>query len=177
MHYLLSSTTDNIKRLFVIERILERFRRLLFKQAMLAAFELEAHTRIEAGESLTAESLCEIHQALNRKYYGQDFVVDEALKYECLTYPHLYDSFSVYAYATGFSAALALAKQIIQEGAPAVERYLRFLSSGSSGYGLDLLRDAGVDLSTPEPIQVALDMFDGYRREFEMGLRKLRINK
>jgi oligoendopeptidase F len=121
----------------------------------------------ERGEPLTPELLGEIHLGLNQKYYGAEVIIDDLLKDEWTRIPHFYHSFYVYQYSTGISADSALAKQILEEGQPAVDRYLGFLKSGASKDSLDLLRSAGVDLSTPAPIRQALELFESYVEEFE----------
>ncbi|MGH2487787.1 MAG: M3 family oligoendopeptidase, partial [Ktedonobacterales bacterium] len=166
-HYLLRSTTDKALRMYVINHALETFRTTLYRQTLFAEFEHDAHARAEAGEALTPELLSANFRALNQKYYGAQVTVDEQIEIEWARIPHFYSSFYVYQYATGISASAALARQIVTEGEPAVRRYRRFLSSGSSDYSIALLRDAGVDLSTPQPIQQALDTFAEYLDELE----------
>ena len=165
--YLLGATTDRAMRLYVINHALESYRATLYRQTLFAEFEREAHRRAEAGEALTPELLCNVFKGLNDKYYGPVVQVDDLIAGEWARIPHFYSSFYVYQYATGISASAALASQIITEGAPAVQRYRKFLSSGSSDYSINLLRDAGVDLSTPQPIQAALDTFARYLDELE----------
>lgn len=165
--YLLKNTTDRALKMYIINHALDGFRGTLFRQTLFAEFEKEAHARAEAGEALTPELLCSIYKELNQKYYGAVVTLDDLIEIEWARIPHFYSSFYVYQYATGISAAVALSRQIINEGQPAVERYLRFLSGGSSEDSLDLLRNAGVDLSSPDPIQQALDVFEGYIAEFE----------
>jgi oligoendopeptidase F len=166
-HYLLQTVQDKAVRALVVNDALEGFRTTLYRQALFAEFEREAHGRAEAGEALTPEFLCKIFKALNDKYYGPVCVVDEMIEVEWARIPHFYSPFYVYQYSTGISVATALAHQIVTEGEPAIKRYLKFLSSGSSDYSINLLRDAGVDLSTPKPIQQALDTFEQYLNEFE----------
>jgi oligoendopeptidase F len=165
--YLLKTYSDvNIRR-YVLNHAIEGFRTTLFRQTLFAEFEMLAHAAAERGEPLTPKLLGDIHLELNQKYYGAEVVIDDVLRHEWSRIPHFYRAFYVYQYATGISAATALSKQILEEGAPAVERYLGFLKSGSSKDSLDLLRGAGVDLSTPAPIQQALDVFETYIEEFE----------
>ena len=166
-HYLLRTSTDKALRMYVINHALETFRTTLYRQTLFAEFERDAHAKAEAGEALTPELLSEMFRGLNAKYYGAEVTVDEAIENEWARIPHFYSSFYVYQYATGISASAALARQIISEGEPAVRRYRRFLTSGSSDYSINLLRDAGVDLSTPQPIQQALDTFAEYLDELE----------
>jgi oligoendopeptidase F len=134
---------------------------------MFAEYERWSHARVEAGEALTPDALSEQYAELCQRYYGPDVTVGEHAAIEWARIPHFYRGFYVYQYATGLSAAAALSKMLIEEGAPARERYLRFLSSGSSNYSLDLLKDAGVDRTTPEPIEKALDVFEGLLSELE----------
>ena len=166
-HYLLRTSTDKALRMYVINHALETFRTTLYRQTLFAEFERDAHARAEAGEALTPELLSDLFRKLNVKYYGAEVTVDDQIEIEWSRIPHFYSSFYVYQYATGISASAALARQIITEGEPAVRRYRRFLSSGSSDYSISLLRDAGVDLSTPQPIQQALDTFAEYLDELE----------
>lgn len=166
-HYLLQTAEDPALRLYVVNHALETFRTTLYRQTLFAEFEREIHARAEAGESLTPESLSAHYKALNDKYYGAEVDVDDLIAIEWARIPHFYSSFYVYQYATGISASTALAGQILSEGEPAVQRYKRFLSSGSSDYSINLLRDAGVDLSTPQPIQAALDTFGRYLDQLE----------
>ncbi len=165
--YLLKNTEDRNLKMYIINHALDGFRATLFRQTLFAEFEKEAHARAEAGEALTPELLCGLYKDLNERYYGAVAKVDDLVEIEWARIPHFYSSFYVYQYATGISAAVALSQQIIAEGKPAMERYLRFLSGGSSQYSLDLLKGAGVDLSTPAPIQQALNVFENYIAEFE----------
>ena len=165
--YLLKSSDDRAVKLAVVNHSLEQFRTTLYRQTMFAEFEKIAHERAEAGEALTAEMLSAVHLDLNRKYHGDGVAVDEDVAIEWARIPHFYRSFYVYKYATGMSAAVALSQQILNEGQPAVDRYLNFLSRGSSTYSIDLLRDAGVDVSSPEPVKQALDRFEKRLDEME----------
>ncbi len=166
-HHLLQTIEDKQIRKLVINDALEGFRTTLYRQALFAQFEKEAHAKAEAGEALTPDQLCTIFKAINDQFYGPVCKVDDIISMEWARIPHFYSPFYVYQYSTGISAATALAHQIITEGEPAIKRYLRFLSSGSSDYSINLLKDAGVDLSTPAPIQQALDAFERYLDEFE----------
>ncbi len=165
--YLLQTADDPALRLYVINHALETFRTTLYRQTLFAEFEREIHTRAEAGEALTPESLSAVFKGLNVKYYGAEVAVDDLIELEWARIPHFYSSFYVYQYATGISTSAALASQILDEGEPAVRRYKRFLAAGSSDYSINLLRDAGVDLSTPQPIQAALDTFGRYLDDLE----------
>ncbi|HEX8996694.1 MAG TPA: oligoendopeptidase F [Ktedonobacterales bacterium] len=165
--YLLQRAEDPALKLYVINHALETYRTTLYRQTLFAEFERDAHTRAEAGEALTPELLSAVYKGLNDKYYGPEVEVDNLIEIEWARIPHFFSSFYVYQYATGISASAALASQILSEGAPAVQRYKRFLSAGSSDYSINLLRDAGVDLSTPQPVQAALDTFGHYLDELE----------
>jgi oligoendopeptidase F len=166
-HYLLQETSDRLLRMYIINHSLEGFRATLYRQTMFAAFEQQIHAVAEAGESLTADSLSAMYKALNDSYYGAEVQVDDLIAIEWARIPHFYYNFYVFQYATGISAAAALAKQILSEGRPAVERYRRFLTRGSSDYSINLLRAAGVDMASPEPVQQALDLFGEYVGEME----------
>lgn len=166
-HSLLQTTTDRSLRMYVINHALETFRTTLYRQTLFAEFERDMHAQAEAGEALTPESLGAIFKRLNDTYYGPMVQVDDLIANEWARIPHFYSSFYVYQYATGISASSALASQILAEGQPAVDRYLRFLQAGSSDYSINLLRDAGVDLSTPAPVQEALNSFGRYLDDLE----------
>ncbi len=165
--YMLKSSDDRSVKLAVVNHSLEQVRTTLFRQTMFAEFEKIAHERAEGGEALTADLLSEIHFDLNKLYHGDGVNVDEQIGIEWARIPHFYRSFYVYKYATGISSAIALSQKILQEGQPAVDRYLQFLSRGSSMYSVDLLRDAGVDVTTPEPVLQALDSFEKRLDEME----------
>jgi oligoendopeptidase F len=165
--HLLKTRRDAALRKHLIAQQLEDIRATIFRQTMFAEFELDIHRRTEAGEPLTADSISKPYYDLVVRYLGPDVTLDEEIAYEWARIPHFYFNFYVYQYATGLSAALALSDQILAEGQPAVDRYLRFLSSGSSRSSIDMLRDAGVDMTTPAPIQRAMDRFDALLDELE----------
>ncbi|NMA61202.1 MAG: oligoendopeptidase F [Firmicutes bacterium] len=167
MDDLLKKTQDPKKRAYLLNHYLEQFRGTVFRQTMFAEFEMIVHGKVGQGESVTAEQLSEIYYDLNKKYFGEEIVVDQLIAMEWARIPHFYRPFYVYKYATGFSAAVSLAQQILEEGEPAVERYLGFLSGGGSDYPLNLLMGAGVDMSKPEPIIQAMDVFEELLNELE----------
>ncbi|NLO36196.1 MAG: oligoendopeptidase F [Clostridiaceae bacterium] len=144
------------EKAYLLNHFLEEFRLTVFRQTMFAEFEWQAHRRAEQGEALTAEILCGLYLDLLRQYFGPDLVIDDFMKWEWTRIPHFYNAYYVFQYATGFSAAVALTRQILAEGEPAVTRYLAFLGSGSSDYPLRLLQSAGVDLSGPGPVRDAM---------------------
>ncbi|MGB8955494.1 MAG: oligoendopeptidase F [Tumebacillaceae bacterium] len=164
---LLEETTDKKQRMALLNHSLDQFRSTFFRQTMFAEFEKTAHAMAEEGQPLTADSMSDVYGGLNEKFYGPELVVDDLLKGEWARIPHFYNSFYVYKYATGFCAALALAHQIRTEGEPAVARYLEFLGKGSSEDPIDLLKGAGVDMSTPKPIEDALAVFKERLDELE----------
>lgn len=164
---LLAETTDKNMRMYLLNHSLDQFRSTVFRQTMFAEFEKETHAMVEAGQSLTAEDLGSLYFRLKGDYYGPGMVLDEELSHEWMRVSHFYNAFYVYKYATGFAAALALSRQIREEGAPAVERYLNFLSGGSSQDPIDLLKGAGIDMSSPEPIKDALRVFKERLEELE----------
>lgn len=172
MEYFLAHTKDENERACLINHFLDKFRGTLYRQTMFAEYEKITNEMAEAGESLTADVLKQVYYGLNRKYYGPDMVSDEEIAWEWCRIPHFYYRFYVYQYATGFSAAVAIARRILKEGTPAVEDYLRFLSSGCLDAPLALLRTAGVDLETKEPIQAALEVFEELLDEMEMYVSK-----
>ncbi len=165
--YLLKNTTNKEVRLAILNHSLEDIRGTLFRQTMFAEFEQQIHHLAEQGESLTADSLSELYSALNKKYYGEETIIDELIGIEWARIPHFYYNFYVYQYATGISAASALVQQILHEGQPAVERYLKFLSSGSSDYSINLLKKAGVDMTSPEPVRQAFQLFESHLSQME----------
>ncbi len=167
MKHLLSKTNDKKERAYLINYFLEQFRTTLYRQTMFAEFEWEINRRAESGESLTADLLSEIYYDLNRVYYGEGMEIDREIALEWSRVPHFYYNFYVFQYATGFSAAVALAQRILTEGAPAVAEYLAFLSSGSAADPITLLQRAGVDMTAPTPIVSALSLFDGLITEFD----------
>lgn len=167
MEYLLARTTDQKERAYLLNHYLDSFKGTVFRQTMFAEFEMKTNQMAESGESLTAENLSQLYYKLNEKYYGPDMVSDPQIAYEWARIPHFYYNFYVYQYATGFSAAVALAHAILNEGAPAVERYRKFLSGGCSMAPVELLRAAGVDMEQPAAVQEALDVFSGILDEME----------
>ncbi len=165
--YLLKHTNDRAVRIALLNHSLEDIRGTLFRQTMFAEFEQQIHSRAEEGEPLTADTLSALYTALNEKYYGGESVIDELIGIEWARIPHFYYNFYVYQYATGISAAAALVQQILNEGQPAVERYLKFLSSGSSDFSIELLKKAGVDMTTPQPVRQALQLFESHLSQME----------
>lgn len=168
MHYLLENTTDPKERLYLINHYLESFRGTVFRQTMFAEFEKIVHHKKEAGEPLTKDILNQIYHDLVALYFGPEMVVDEEIDNEWMRIPHFYTSFYVYQYATGYSAATAFSKKILAEGKTAVEAYVNnFLCGGCSKDPIDLLKAAGVDMSTPQPVEDALSVFEEYLDMFE----------
>lgn len=159
MDYMLKASTDPKEKMYLLTYYMDQFRTTVFRQTMFAEFEKIIHEKAEEGESLTPQLLSEVYYKLNLQYYGDDMVVDKDIEMEWARIPHFYNSFYVYKYATGFSAATSFAKQILEEGQPAVDRYLGFLKSGGSDYSINILKKAGVDMSTPEPIKQAMSVF------------------
>lgn len=159
MDYLLKKSTDPKQKLYLLTYYADQFRTTVFRQTMFAEFEKLIHERAESGESLTPQELSKIYYDLNVKYHGKEMAVDQDIEMEWARIPHFYTSFYVYKYATGFSAATSFSKQILEEGQPAVDRYLGFLKSGGSDYSINILKKAGVDMSSPEPIREAMSVF------------------
>ena len=170
IHYLMEQSKkagDQKKTMYLMNYFLEQFRTTLFRQTMFAEFEKITHGLQEQGETLTADRLCEIYYDLNKLYFGEEICVDQEIAMEWARIPHFYTPFYVYQYATGFSAAIALSKQILEKGVPAVEQYKKFLKGGSSMYPLELLKMAGVDMEQKAPVQDALAVFAQYLDEME----------
>lgn len=158
--HMLKNTDDKLQKAYLINHFLDKFKGTLYRQTMFAEFEMITHKMVEEGQSLTAETLCKIYHDLNVLYYGNDVVIDPELDMEWARIPHFYTAFYVYQYATGYSAAIALSRRILKEGKPAVDDYIRFLSGGSSNNPIELLKGAGVDMSTKEPVNQALKLFE-----------------
>jgi len=165
MEYLLKTTEDLKQRQYLINYFMEQFRGTLFRQTMFAEFELLTHQRCEAGQALTFENLTQIYKSLNKKYYGEDIINDEQIGWEWTRIPHFYTPFYVYQYATGYSAAISLSQNILNNNG--AENYIKFLKSGSSDYPINLLKLAGVDMSKTEPIVNAMAVFENLLNQME----------
>ena len=167
MKYLLGKTTDKTERAYLINHFLDSFKGTLYRQTMFAEFELMMGQMVENGETLTADALCEKYLALNKLYFGPDMISDDGIALEWARIPHFFYNYYVFQYATGFSAAVAIANRILEEGAPAVADYKKFLSGGCSADPISLLKIAGVDMSTPQPVASALKLFGELVDELE----------
>ena len=159
INYLLENANSKEERVYLLNYYLEQFRTTVYRQTMFAEFEKICHAKVESGEPLTSEEFTNIYYDLNKKYYGESCEVNEEIGLEWARIPHFYSNFYVYKYATGFSAASALSKQILEEGNVAVERYMEFLKSGGSDFPLNQLRKAGVDMEKKESVDEALHVF------------------
>lgn len=166
MRYLLDNETDPEMRKYLLNMYIEEFRTTLFRQTMFAEFEDMTHKAVENGEVLTADWLNENYNALNTKYFGDAITDDEYIKYEWARIPHFYNAFYVYKYATGYSAATAISSKILSEGDAARDNYLEFLKTGDSNTPIELLKIAGVDMSSPEPVKAAMKVFESLVDEF-----------
>ncbi|MBQ8769114.1 MAG: oligoendopeptidase F [Oscillospiraceae bacterium] len=167
MEYLLGKTTDKTERAYLINQFLEQFKGTLYRQTMFAEFELNIGRMIGEGKTLTADDLSAEYKRLNELYFGPDMVVDDLIALEWARIPHFYYNYYVFQYATGYSAAIALSRKILREGESAVNDYIRFLSGGCSKSPIDLLKDAGVDMTSPEPVEQALQLFGELLDEME----------
>jgi len=167
MEYLLSKTTDKKERAYLINHFLDQFKGILYRQTMFAEFELNIGRMVAEGKTLTAEVLCDEYKRLNEAYYGPDMVVDDEIAMEWARIPHFYYNYYVFQYATGYSAAIALSRKILAEGESAVRDYLGFLCGGCSKSPIDLLKGAGVDMTSPEPVNKALELFGELLDEME----------
>ncbi|MBQ2960946.1 MAG: oligoendopeptidase F [Oscillospiraceae bacterium] len=167
MRHMLERTEDKKQRAYLINHFLDQFKGTVYRQTMFAEFELEMGRMSEAGQALTADALCEKYLELNKLYFGPDMISDEGIALEWARIPHFFYNYYVFQYATGFSAAVAIAERILKEGSPAVEDYKRFLSSGGSSDPISLLKIAGVDMSGPEPVDAALKFFGELVEELE----------
>lgn len=164
---LLRSAETKEKKIYLLGSRLERMRQTVYRQTLFASFEREIHSRHASGGDVTAEAIGALWLELNAKYYGPEMIVDDLIKHEWSRIPHFYSPFYVYQYATGYSAAAALARGIVREGEPAVERYMAYLASGGSDFSIELLKRAGVDMSTPAPIIDAIAVFSETLDEIE----------
>lgn len=167
MEYLLGKTTDKPERAYLINHFLEQFKGTIYRQTMFAEFERSIGRMTAQGQTLTAEVLSGEYKRLNELYFGPDMVVDDRIAVEWARIPHFYYNYYVFQYATGYSAAIALSRRILKEGEPAVKDYLNFLSGGCSRYPIDLLKGAGVDMTSPEPVNQALQLFGQLLDEME----------
>ena len=167
MEYLLGKTTDKKERAYLINHFLEQFRTTLYRQTMFAEFELNIGKMAQEGTSLTPDVLNAEYRRLNRLYFGEEVVLDDEIDMEWMRIPHFYYNYYVFQYATGYAAAIALSRRILREGESAVKDYLGFLSGGCSKSPIDLLRGAGVDMSTTAPVEEALKLFDELIGEME----------
>jgi len=167
MKHLLKNSTDKEMKISLVNEFLDKFKGTLYRQTQFAEFEKITHERVESDESLTGDDMNEIYLGLNKEYYGSSLVHDEEIQYEWSRIPHFYTSFYVYKYATGFSAAIAIADRILNEGQAAIDDYLKFLKSGGSDYPIELLKIAGVDMNSKKPIENALKMFGELVDEME----------
>lgn len=170
--YMVKYTDDPKEKLYLLNHFLEGFRGTVFRQTMFAEFEQLIHEKSANGEALTPDVLTKTYYDLNVKYFGEDIVIDEEIGLEWARIPHFYYNFYVYQYATGYSAAAALSKQILDEGESAVTRYLQFLKAGSSDYPIEVLKHAGVDMTSSEPIKQALTVFEKTLIEMEQLLEQ-----
>ena len=170
INYLLKNASSKEEKIYLLNYYLEQFRTTVYRQTMFAEFEKICHGKVENGEPLTAEDFNNIYYDLNKKYYSESCEVNEDIALEWARIPHFYSNFYVYKYATGFSAASALSKQILEEGDSAVDRYKEFLKSGGSEFPLDQLRKAGVDMEKKEAVDEALHVFKDLVKQLEKEL-------
>lgn len=167
LDYMLKTTKNKQHRLYLINQYLELVRATVYRQTMFAEFEKILYEKAEHGETITADMLDTIWRDLNAKYYGPSIVVDDEIAVEWARIPHFYWHFYVYQYVTGYSAATTLAEKVLTEGQPAQERYIEFLKSGGSDYSLNILKKAGVDMTSPKPIEITLNKFSTMLNELE----------
>lgn len=166
IHYLMEHAEDEAEQAYLVNYFLDQFKGTLFRQTMFAEFEKIVHEKNQQGESLTADSLCDIYYNLNKLYFGDNIVCDRQIEMEWSRIPHFYTPFYVYQYATGFSAAIAISSKILAGEPGILEKYKKFLSGGSSMDCIDLLKICGVDMTRPEPVDGALRVFEEYLEKF-----------
>ena len=167
MEYMLKNAKDNKERAYLLNHYMDSFKGTIYRQTMFAEFEKTSNEIAESGEPLTHENLTKLYLELNKKYYGEDMVSDELIGYEWMRIPHFYYNFYVYQYATGYSAAVAIAHRILEEGEVAVNDYMKFLHSGCTDDPVSLLKIAGVDMATKGPVNSALKVFERVIGEME----------
>lgn len=165
--HLIRNTKSPEQRAAIINHEIDSIRATIVRQTMFAEFEKRTHAMAEAGEPLTVASFKAVYGELLRDYFGPQFVIDPELHLECFRIPHFYRAFYVYKYATGLSAAIALSQRVLHGGSGELSQYLGFLKGGCSKDPLDLLRDAGVDMTRPEPVKTALDRFGSLVQELD----------
>jgi oligoendopeptidase F len=173
--HMLKTTTDNETKISLLGRYLENIKGTVFRQAQFAEFELRMHEMAEKGEPLTGDSISKLYDEIVKKYYGHDqgiCTVDDYVKYEWEYIPHFYYGFYVYQYATSFAASSALSEKVLSGEPGATERYLRFLSAGGTKYPIDLLKDAGVDMTTDEPLDLTVKRMNRVMDDIEKLLGK-----
>ena len=167
MEYMLKNAKDSKERAYLLNHYMDSFKGTVFRQTMFAEFEKTSNEMAESGEPLTHENLTKLYLDLNKKYYGEAMISDDLIGYEWMRIPHFYYNFYVYQYATGFSAAVAIANRVLKEGETAVNDYMKFLQSGCTKDPVSLLRIAGVDMAAKEPINSALQVFERVIEEME----------
>jgi oligoendopeptidase F len=166
-HHLLQQTDDPRWRAYLINREIDDIRGTVFRQTMFAEFEKITHEMGEAGEPLTLQAFKDVYRKLLDQYFGPEFTIDDCLSLECLRIPHFYRAFYVFKYATGLSASIALSQRVLGGGQAELNEYLGFLKGGCSQDPLDLLRGAGVDMASPEPVNTALQYFETLVNDLE----------
>lgn len=172
--YMFKKIDDKKQKLYLLNEQLEGFRGTVFRQTMFAEFEHAIHVLKESGEPLTASKLSEVYGGLNKKYFGEAVAYDDVIEVEWARIPHFYMNYYVYQYSTGYSAAASLSKQVLEEGSETAQRYIdEFLKKGSSNYPIEILKNAGVDMTTSEPIENALEVFEAQLTQFEELLMDL----
>lgn len=178
MQHLLKAEQDDTLKLFLLDSYLERVRQTLFRQTLFAEFELDMHEHVEKGQTLTPDWLNARYLALTRQYYGHDrgvMDVEDYIQYEWSGIPHFYYNYYVFQYSTGIVASAALADMVLREGEPGRQKYLTFLKAGGSKFPMDILKDAGLDMTTPRPVEASLRQFEGLVAEMETIAARLKL--
>ena len=172
--YFINHAKDDEEKLLYLTSFLDRFRATIYRQTMFAEFEMIIHDKEQEGEAITPQLLGDTYYELNKLYYGDKVISDEEIRYEWSRIPHFYTPFYVYKYATGLCAAIAIASDILSGKKDAKEKYLEFLKSGSSNYPLDILKKCGVDMTTKEPLEKAIKMFEEKLSEAKEIVKKVK---
>jgi oligoendopeptidase F len=173
--YMLKQIKDDNEKLALLGNYLEGIKGTVFRQSQFAEFELRVHELGEKGEAITGDRLNDLYMEITRKYYGHDkgvCVVDDEIKSEWAYIPHFYYNFYVYQYATSFTASAALSEKVLAGDKGSTDKYLDFLSAGGSKYPIDLLKDAGVDMTTPQPLELAMKKMNRVMDEIDKLLDK-----
>ena len=174
---LLDKSNDKKEKLYIMNKLLDNYKKNIYRQTMFAEFEKNIYSRVENGESLTKDDICDCYYNLNKKYYGKDVVVDDEIKYEWERIPHFYIPFYVYKYATSMSASIVIANKIYNGDKEFTKKYVEFLSLGGSMWPLDEIRTLGIDMEDGKIFRGAMESFNKLREKFEKQYNEIYLEK